>query len=114
MKDEIQADNEYLNRFIQKYLPQTVEPKYKYWKHKNRIFAYTSEKIEHKGKMRYIAFIRKELISKRRKNSKIWKLVKKVGFAKRKLAKKRAYEWYNAYVNEKSLDLDKTQAQSEV
>lgn len=49
-------------------------------KNKNRYF-YTTQKIEHKGLLRYVAGIYKY---KKTKNQ--FKLLKKVGFAKKKLA----------------------------
>ena len=87
--------NEEFKRF------RVVEPRYHYWRYKNRYFAYTTEKTLHKGKQRYVAFVRKELISKRTKKHRIYKIVKKVGFAKRKSAKARAYKWYQNWIKHK-------------
>ena len=66
----------------------TSSPAYTYWTDKkgNQWF-YTKEKIMHKGRMRYVAGKYRFL-----KTKKMYKLVKKVGFAKKKDAIKWAYE----------------------
>lgn len=68
----------------------TVAPKYKFWKSESgdRYF-YTTEKINQKGKPRYVAGVYRYL-----KTRKVYKLVKKSGFAKKYKAKERAYKWY--------------------
>lgn len=68
----------------------SVSPAYTYYedgKH-NRYFC-TVKKIEHKGNMRYVAGIYRYVKSKDH-----WKLTKKVGFAKKKLALDWAYRHY--------------------
>ena len=63
-------------------------PAYTYWTdEKGNQYFYTKEKIMHKGNMRYVAGKYRFL-----KTKKMYKLVKKVGFAKKKDAIKWAYE----------------------
>ena len=61
-------------------------PRYRYWRVKgdHYAFAYTTERTnDHKfWALKY------------RITKKAWKLVKKVGFGKRRVAKARAYKWY--------------------
>ena len=79
--------NANINAIIAKHLSEFIarQPHYRYWqdKKKNRYF-YTTEKINHNGKPRYVAGIYRYY-----KTKKQWKLVKQVGFAK----KKRAIDW---------------------
>jgi hypothetical protein len=89
-----------LNRIVASMMPR--EPNYLYWQHGSRRFCWTTERAECKGKMRFVAFIRKELVSKRRKNTRTFKLVKQVGFARRKVAKARAWMWYESWRKKKS------------
>lgn len=66
-------------------------PSYRFYRNKetgDRYF-YTTEKINHKGKPRYVAGIYRYL-----KTRKVLKMVKKVGFAKRYKAKNKAYSLY--------------------
>jgi len=86
---------EELNRIVASMMPK--EPSYRYWQYKNRRFCWTTERADYKGKKRFIAFIRKELVSKRRKNSRTFKLVKQLGFARRKVAKARAMMWHESW-----------------
>ena len=78
---------EAFNRIVAEKFPDFVrrQAPYKYWQDKkeNRYF-HTTGKIEHKGNMRYVAGIYRYL-----KGKKQWKLVKRVGFAK----KRKAIEW---------------------
>jgi len=74
------------------------EPRYRYYQVKNVRFCWTTEKIEHNGKKRFVAFIRHELVSKRRKNTRYFKTTKKVYFARRNKAKARALMWYEKYL----------------
>jgi hypothetical protein len=74
------------------------EPNYRYFQVKNVRFCWTTEKIEHNGKKRFVAFIRRELLSKKRKNTRYFKTGKKVYFARRKKAKARALKWYENYL----------------
>lgn len=63
-------------------------PDYTYWTdNKGNRWFYTKEKIEHNGKLRYVAGKYRYLKSK-----KMFKLVSKVGFAKKKFAINWAYE----------------------
>lgn len=63
-------------------------PAYTYWTdEKGNQWFYTKEKIMHKGRMRYVAGKYRFL-----KTKNLFKLVKKVGFAKKKDAIKWAYE----------------------
>lgn len=81
-----------LNRIVADMMPR--EPSYRYWQYENRRFCWTTERIEFNGRKRFVAFIRKELVSRRKRNSRTWTLVKKVGFARRKVAKARAQAWH--------------------
>lgn len=67
-----------------------VSPAYQYWEDgkKNRYF-YTKEKIDHKGKARYVAGVYRYLKTKNQ-----FKLVKSVGFAKKKKAIQWAHDKY--------------------
>ena len=72
------------HRFLSRVFPRM--PRYRYWRVKDDhyAFAYTTERTnDHKfWALKY------------RITKKAWKLVKKVGFGKRRVAKARAYNWY--------------------
>jgi hypothetical protein len=66
------------------------EPRYRYYPRagsKDRYF-YTCEKINHKGKSKYVAGIYRYI-----KSRDLFKLVRKSGFAKKKRAKETARDW---------------------
>ncbi len=71
-----------------------TSPAFKYWSsEKKDKYFYTKEKINHNGNPRYVAGIYRFL-----KTKKQWKLIKRVGFAK----KKKAIDWaYSAYKERK-------------
>jgi hypothetical protein len=70
----------------------STQPSYRYFskrgKDQDRYF-WTTEKVNHKGKPRYIAGIYRYI-----KSRKAFKLVKEVGCIKRTSAKEKAYDWY--------------------
>ncbi len=82
------AVNPEFRRLLQAAMPS--QPSYRFWKSESgdRYF-YTTEKINHKDKPRYVAGIYRFM-----KTKKQYKLVKKSGFAKKYKAKDRAYQWY--------------------
>jgi len=64
-------------------------PSYRYFENENKDrYFYTCKKINHKGSPRYVAGIYRYI-----KTKKQWKIVKRVGFAKKKTAIARAREW---------------------
>lgn len=65
-------------------LPQM--PRYRYWQFHNYAFCYTTERASNK---KFYALIYRII-----KKGKVWKLKKKVTFGKRRVAKARAYKWY--------------------
>jgi hypothetical protein len=65
-------------------LPQM--PRYRYWRFHNYAFCYTTERTSNK---KFYALIYRII-----KKGKVWKLKKKVAYGKRKVAKKKAYEWF--------------------
>lgn len=92
----ITTHQDVLNKMLQhpeiRNLFASLTPHYRFWHNKrgDRYF-YTTEKVNHKGNARYVAGIYRYL-----KTKKQWKMVKRVGFAK----KKGAIAWaYNAYKN---------------
>lgn len=76
------------------------EPRYRFYQYKNRYFAWTTEKCELKGRHRFVAFVRVELVSKRTKRSRTFKTLRRMGFARRCKAKERAYGWYEKWRRE--------------
>lgn len=70
-----------------------TQANYRYWhgrdeKHKKDRYFHTTEKINHKDKLRYVAGIYRYL-----KLKKQYKLIVTRGFAKKKKAKARAWKW---------------------
>ena len=85
---------ELLNKEYQKIMGHTRQARYRYWKsEKGDWYGWTTEKMNHKGNPRYVAFIYRHL-----KSRKAMKLVRKSGFAKRKDAKARALKWFTSKV----------------
>ncbi len=57
------------------------------------VFAYTTEPLVEQGKKRYYAL--KYRVKRLKVSREEWTLIKKRGFARRKVAKAKAVEWYN-------------------
>ena len=90
MNEEIQKRAEKrameeVNRILGSFM-KSSQASYRYYSDRQPAdqYFYTTEKINHKGNPRYVAGIYRYLKSKKQ-----WKLIKKVGFAR----KKRAIEW---------------------
>lgn len=86
-----------VNRIFARMVGYSAQPRYRYYTRagsRDRYF-YTVEKIDHNGKPRYVAGIYRYMSSK-----KIWKLVKRSGFAKRYKAKDAAYAYMQKELSE--------------
>ena len=83
-EERMQKAIEVLNRFYADMMGRQVNYRYYGDRQPADQYFYTTEKINHKGSLKYTAGIYRYLKSK-----KSWKLVKQVGFAK----KKKAIEW---------------------
>jgi len=73
-----------IESMINKMFRHTVMPRYRYWQFRNHVFGWNTEPTSN-GK--FCAFIYR--VTKRS-----WKLVRKVEFGRRKIAKARALKWY--------------------
>jgi len=115
-KQETHIDMDEINKIFQKIIAKETGhmPRYRYWQvklkdleghvrkslgfrkrlHKkdNRMFGFTVETCPENGRPRYYAFIYR--IKRLRGNEEHLHLVRKVGFARKRKARERAYRWY--------------------
>jgi hypothetical protein len=77
---------------LEPHVRKSLNRKKRLHKKDNRLFGFTVETLMDKGRPRYYAFIyRVKQLPRHYENL---HLVRKVGFARKKKARERAYEWY--------------------
>ena len=83
MFNKLIAQDPYLSKMF-------TSPSYRFYSNKNKDrYFYTVGKVKHKNGLKYVAGIYRFL-----KTKKQYKLVKRIGFAKRYKAKEKAYQLY--------------------